>query len=303
MRLTLFRIFGSTSRLAELCLKAPIAAAEALTDGPSSVIAGAARDLADLEGGVGGPEALHNALEPIKARVDLAVGIAEIAGAWTASEACAARAEFAERLVETSLKWLLRGGVNRGELSLDLSDGAPIGVFAVAGGDFAHEELSPYGPLDLAILYDQAMFKGQAASMAERAFVRLGAELKEVFEGKPGSTALFSLRTPLGGGVNGAGLVETIARVRNALDDSQQDGVRAFIGSSRIVAGDRTAGGAFLEDSEIAIWGASHAINKLLGDACDDDPCAGMRRLCDVLRFGLGRTRPLFRTAPANVFV
>ncbi|MEL7488921.1 MAG: hypothetical protein AAGJ87_17120, partial [Pseudomonadota bacterium] len=52
-RLTLLKIFGSTIKLADLCMRAPAAAAEAIVDGPSSVIAAAARDLSKLEGGVG----------------------------------------------------------------------------------------------------------------------------------------------------------------------------------------------------------------------------------------------------------
>ena len=299
-RLTLLKIFGSTCRLADLCLKSPQAAATALIEGPSSVIAEAARDLSNLQGGVGGPDALHGALEPIKARVDLAIGIAELSGVWTAGEACVARAEFAERLVDTALVWLLRGGINRGELSIDLDEGAPKGVFALAGGDFAHEDLAPFGPLDVAIFYDNALFTGSAASMAERAFVRLGTEFREVFEGKTGEYALFSLRAPLGSGLQGAGLVENLARAQAACENEQETKFRAFLASARIVGGDRAAGGAFLEQAEEIIWGAEKSVEDLITGPESADPRSAFRRLADVLRLGLGRTRPVFRTIPAH---
>ena len=300
-RLTLLKVFGSTSRLADLCMKYPAAASKALVEGPSGVIAEAARDLTSLETGVGGPDALHNALEPLKARVDLSLGIAEINHTWTASEASAARAEFAERLVETALMWLLRAGVNRGELSLDLSDGGPAGVFALAGGDFAHEDLAPLGPIDITILYDQSLHMGQAASMAERAFIRLGAEFRETFEGKSGDHAIFSVKTPLGSGVQGAGLVESVARATAALDNDQEAAFRRFAATARVVAGDRRSGGAFLEAAEKQIWGVENNAFEFADHRESQDPREAFRNLADILRFGLGRTRPVFRTGSAKV--
>ncbi|MEL7492075.1 MAG: hypothetical protein AAGJ73_15300 [Pseudomonadota bacterium] len=300
-RLTLLKIFGSTSRLADLFMKYPAAAAKALVEGPSGVIAEAARDLSSLEMGVGGPDALHGALEPLKARVDLSIGVAEINHEWSASAASAARAEFAERLVETALMWLLRAGVNRGELSLDLSDGAPAGVFALAGGDFAHEDLAPLGPIDITILYDQSQHTGQAASMAERAFIRLGAEFREAFEGKSGDHTIFSVKTPLGSGLQGAGLVESVARASAALDNAQETAFRRFAATARIVAGDRQAGGAFLETAEKQIWGMEQNALDLVVRKETSDPRDAFRGLADILRFGLGRTRPVFRTGSAKV--
>ena len=86
-----------------------------LIDGPSPVLAEAARDLTGLERGVGGPDALHAALAPLKNRADMAIALAELGGQWSVSDATAARVDFAERLVETALQWLVRAAVKRGE--------------------------------------------------------------------------------------------------------------------------------------------------------------------------------------------
>lgn len=299
-KLVLLKIFGSTSRLAELCLKSPVAAADALISGPSNVIAQAARDLAALEGGIGGADALHDALSPLKVRVDIGIGIAELSGAWAANEAAAARTDFAERLVQTTLSWLLRACVNRGELSLDLTGSERTGVFALAGGDFAHEDLAPFGPLDLVVLYDPSKFDAQAARMAERAFVRLGAELKEVFEGKADDYYLFAMQAPLGSGLQGAGFVESLPRAQVTLENEQESSFRSFLASARVVAGDRQAGGAFLERAEAIIWAGDANIPALISDQADDDPRKYFRQLTDVLRLGLGRARPVFRTGSAR---
>ena len=253
-RLTMLRVFGSTRRLADLCLKHPAAVADALVEGASSVLAQAARDLTALSGGVGGADALYGALSPLKSRADLAIAIAELSGAWTASEATAARADFAERLIDTALAWLVRGAINRGEISAAKDEGPIAGVFALAGGDFAHEDLAPYGPLDVAVLYDESSFPGPAARMAERAFVRVAAELREAFEGKSGDYPLFSLKTPFGSAVGGVGLTESIGRASAAIANGQQGALRAWIATARVIAGDRRAGGSFLEAMEDAVW-------------------------------------------------
>lgn len=305
-RLTMLRVFGSTRRLADLCLKYPVAAGEALTEGASAVLAQAARDLTALNAGVGGAEALYGALSPLKCRADLAIAIAEISGAWTAGEATAARADFAERLVDTAIAWLVRGATNRGELAASQSDGPLAGVFALAGGDFAHEDLAPYGPLDVAVIYDESMFSGPAARMAERAFVRIGSELREAFEGKPGEYPIFALRTPFGSAVSGAGLTETKARALAAINGPQQDALRAWLATARVIAGDRQAGGAFLEGAEEKIWsgaGLTGCAARAEHAAKSDDPRAPIRAIADLFRLTLGAARPVFRTASARMVI
>ncbi|MGE0410342.1 MAG: hypothetical protein AB7P23_13930, partial [Amphiplicatus sp.] len=224
----------------------------------------------------------------------------------TAGEATAARADFAERLVETSLAWLVRGAINRGELAADQSEGPVSGIFALAGGDFAHEDLAPYGPLDMAVLYDEKNFEGPAARMAERAFVRIGAELREAFQGKPGDYPIFALRAPFGAGVSGAGLTETLGRANAALGAPQQDALKAFMATARVVAGDRRAGGAFLEAAEEKIWGEASLLSEEIRASLrssSDDPRAPIRGVANVLRLTLGAARPIFRTASARAVI
>ncbi|MHA7871799.1 MAG: hypothetical protein ACX939_05555, partial [Hyphococcus sp.] len=302
-KLVMLRVFGGTRRLSELCMTHPAAAAGALMDGASSVLAETARDLAALDRGVGGPEALHQALAPLKNRADIAISLAEIGGQWSVSEATAARVDFAERLVETALQWLVRAAVKRGELAVEDASAVTKGVFVIAGGDFAHEDLSPYGPLDMIVLYDEAAFSGAKARGADRVFVRIGAELREAFEGKPGEYPIFALRTPLGSGVGGAGFAESVARARKTAEGPQSQLLRAWLATARIVAGDRVAGGAFLEDVEELVWENAPVLTDDLRKALDkesDDPRAVFRRVADLCRLAIGGSRPVFRTASAS---
>ncbi|MDZ7627910.1 MAG: hypothetical protein U5J99_05805 [Parvularculaceae bacterium] len=301
--LAMLKVFGSTRRLSDLCLKYPVFAGQAFLEGPSQVLAEAARDLTALSGGVGAADALYTALSPIKNRADIAIAIAEISGQWTTAQATSARTDLAERLVETALGWLIRGAVNRGELPVALDDGPAKGAFALAGGDFAHEDLAPHGPLDLLVIYNPDVFDGQAKRMAERAFIRIGAELREAFEGKPGDYPIYAVRTPLGNGVNGQGFVESAARVTAALGNPQMNPVKRWCAASRVIAGDRRTGGEFLEAAEELIWGKG----ELLGEngraelqKITDDPRQPFRSSANLLRWSLGRARPLFRTLSAR---
>ncbi|WP_425407778.1 hypothetical protein [Hyphococcus sp.] len=302
-RLLMLRIFGATRRLAELCMTHPDAAAKALMDGASPVLAEAARDLSALDRGVGGPEALHAALAPVKNRVDVAISIAEMGGEWSVADATAARVDFAERMVETGLRWLVRAAVKRGELPVEDADNFLRGVFVVAGGDFAHEDLSPYGPLDFIILYDEDIFKNPAARGADRIFVRIGAEMREAFEGKTGDYPLYALRTPLGSGIGGAGFADSAARVKATAAGPQADALKIWLGGARIVAGDRTAGGAFLEAIEDIVWGdnpVSPDAIKSFVEKSEADPRDVFRRVAGVCRLAIGGLRPVFRTASAR---
>ncbi|NNL88121.1 MAG: hypothetical protein HKP25_03555 [Marinicaulis sp.] len=302
-KLLMLRVFGATQRLGELCLIHPDAAAAALTDGPSTVLAEAARDLTGLKGGVGGPDALHAALAPLKNRAEIAINLGELGGRWSVADATAARVDFAERLVETALQWLVQAAVKRGELSVEDADNFMQGVFAVAGGDFAHEDLAPHGPVDLILLYDDKYFTGQAARGADRVFVRIGAEFREAFEGKPGEYPLFALRTPLGSGVGGAGYAEAASRVEETAKGPQAQSLKTWLATARIVAGDRTAGGAFLEKIEDLVWGETPILNEELREALEkssDDPRMPFRRVADLCRLAIGGARPVFRTASAR---
>lgn len=302
-RLLMLRIFGSTRRLGDLCMAHPAAAASALMDGPSTVLADAARDLAALDGGVGGPDCLHAALAPLKNRADIALAVAELGGKWSVAEATAARVDFAERLVETALRWLVRAAVKRGELQVDDPNNIMAGICAVAGGDFAHEDLAPYGPLELIVIFDESAFSGAAARGADRVFVRIGAEIREAFEGKPGDHLIFSLRTPLGSGVGGAGYSDSFARVRKMVEGPQSEALRNWLATARIVAGDRSGGGGFLEDIEHKIWSGAPVLSDDMRAALkkeSDDPRSAFRRVAELCRLAIGGTRPVFRTASAR---
>jgi len=299
-RLAMLRVFGSARYLADLCLEHSADAARVLKDGAAAVLADLARDVTALDKGVGGADALYVALKPLKERADLAIGLAQLLGDWTGDEAASARTDVAERFVEAAVQWLARSAARRGDAN---ADDPMKGVFVVAGGDLAHEDLAPFGALDLFVVYHAETLRGSVGAAAERAFVRLGAELRSAFEGGPSSRTLFPVRGPAS--QIGAALVSAEERLIQEIGQPQAHVLKRWFATARVVAGDRAAGGAFMETLEDALWAGDAPTTEDLREAGgaerSADPRAAFRAVADVCRLALGRSRVLFRAAPARV--
>jgi len=301
-RLTLLKVFGSAPYLSELSLSYPDAVFEALTSGPSSVIAQAARDLAATNRVSGGADALFEALKPLKQRCDLAIGLAELCGDWGAAEAAAARTDVAERMIEATLHWLARSAYRRGEAQAaeGREDEATFGLFVIAGRRFAHEEIPYFGPLDFLALYDAEALREAGVAAPERTFMRIGAELRQALEGPPSERALYAASAPAVTGLAGAPLICSLGEARSALEGEECGPLRAWFATSRVVAGDRRAGGAFLESLDELLWQGDTSAAEIRAGAEDPalahDPDAAFERLAQISRLALGRNRALFRT-------
>ncbi|MEM8986512.1 MAG: hypothetical protein AAGC95_07285, partial [Pseudomonadota bacterium] len=307
-KLTLLKAFGATRYLSQLALAYPDAVIEGMSDGPSAVLAQAARDLMTLDRGAGGAEALYEALKPLKQRCDLVVGLAEISGEWTGAEAASARTDVAERIVEAAIQWLARGAYRRGEAQSKDKDSAARGLFAVAGGDFATEELGYFGPMNLVVVYDVDALREAGVTAPERTFMRMGTELRQALEAPPGGKPLYAPKAPAVTGLAGSPLMCSANDVFTAIDAAEAGGVKAWFATARVVAGDRAAGGAFMEKLSERLWDGDAAPDDISAmiDACDggvtaDNPSAPFDKIAHICRLTLGRKRPVFRTASARL--
>ena len=303
-RLTLLRVFSAAPYLSELCLTHPDVVIDTLAEGPSKAIASSARDLTALNRGSGAADALYRALRPIKHRCDLAIGLAEVSGEWSGADAAAARTDFAERLVEVALQWLARGAYRRGEAQKNTpTDETLSGVFILAGGPFAFEEIGCVGPLDILVLFDGAALREAGVFAPDRTFVRIGTEMKHALEGPPGGRPLFITRAPQVPGRASTPLLTSLEDARAAIAAADTSSLRAWFSSARVVAGDRACGGAFLESLSQELWEGDVSADSVCASIPDmnmDAPDAAHRRLAQICRLTLGRARPLFRTAAAK---
>ena len=320
LRLIMLRVFGETRRLSQACMTYPQAAADALLEGPDSIIGATARKLTSLNRGVGSAQKLHDALTPLKDSVDLAISLAVLSGTWDVHRASSARTDFAERLCDTVLAWLVRAAVKRGELSLasdeDANHEAPkdkeressqpgitAGLFMIAGHSFAHEDIAGTGPLDLVCVYEPDLVKPGAGNSNERALIRIGAELRDVMEGSSGSYPLYHLTTPFGSKLNGAGLMEARSAIERQIGAPQSEILRSWFATARIVAGDRDAGGDFLEHIDATVWNDGPLLTHETTQTIrlkTKSLFPAYQAISDLCRLTLGKARPAFRTASTH---
>ncbi|MEM6852614.1 MAG: hypothetical protein AAF527_12855, partial [Pseudomonadota bacterium] len=304
-RTALMQVFGAAPYLGEVCLVYPNAVFQALTDGPAAVISEAARDLSALKRASGGADALYESLRPLKQRCDLAIGLGELSGEWGLAEAAAARTDVAERMAEAALRWLSRAAYRRGEAQAGTgNDGdgdSTLGIFVLAGRRFAHGEISYFGPIDILVLYDAETLRSAGVNAPERTFMRIGAELRQALEGPPGERALYAATAPAVTGLAGAPLVCSVTDAAQAMAQETAEPLRAWFATSRVVAGDRHAGGAFLESLSERLWEGATTAQAIRAGADDKgfahDPDAAFERLAQISRLALGRRRPVFRAA------
>lgn len=303
---TLARVFAGSKYLTDIAMTHADVAIQALKDGPTAILADAARDLSAFDRGAGGPDELHAAVKPVKERCDLAIALAEISGRWTNGVASAARADFAERVVETALQWLLRGAFRRGAASSEEGEGGAVkGIFALAGEAFASEEISVFGPLSVIVLFDKARIATSNPAMLETTLHRLGVELRRAIEGPPGGRALYRPQMPDVTGTAARPMAVSVASVEQSLAQPKAEPRRAWFQTARVIAGDRVLGGEFLEAIAAEHWeGKADAasIRAAIAPPAEEgaDATPALDAIAQICRLTLGRGRPAFRTASAR---
>jgi len=281
------------------------------------MVAELAPELSTLDLGVGGPEALHSALAPLKQRLDLTLGLALIGQDLSPEQILSVRTDFAERVCETALGWLIRSAIRRGEPAwsahtdqVNARGAAAIlpGLFMLAGGNFAHQETAIDGPLDLVLAYDPARVEPSTHRGLDQSLTRIGAELRAALEGSTGDQTLYRLNTPFGNGINGAGFAESTTMIGKTLANPEAREGKRWLATARIVAGDRAAGGDYLESIENHLWQARPLVDTALLSADlktqPDEPLSALNNnlqaIIEVCRLSLGQGRPAFRTLPAR---
>ncbi|MEL7028636.1 MAG: hypothetical protein AAGL49_05360, partial [Pseudomonadota bacterium] len=211
--------------------------------------------------------------------------------------------DVAERLVQSALHWLARSAYRRGEAQAaeGQEDDATFGLFVLAGRRFAHEEIGYFGPIDILAIYDPEALRQAGVAAPERTFMRIGTELRQALEGPPSERPLYAATAPAVTGLAGAPLICGVSEARAAMEAEESAPLQAWFATARVVAGDRRAGGAFLESIAEELWEGETTADGVRAGASDPsfahDPDAAFERLAQISRLALGRKRPLFRTA------
>ena len=247
-----------------------------------------ATDLRALDRATGPNAALASAIKPLKERAVVAIGLADISGTWTHDQVGSALSDIAERILDAGLGWLTRLAYRHGEFTSP-EEMAPVplpGLFILGGGDFAAEEPSYCGPLEVAVVYDPKVLEEQEIGTSEHVFSRVSCELSDALGNLNKDGSIFELvnyrSTKHRGHQSGVdSFALSVTEVHELLNEDATPFDRAWFAGARVVAGDRNAGGAFIDAISADLWQKgmnADEIEDAVTMASDQDKGAGAIR-------------------------
>ena len=194
---------------------------------------------------------LMTRLRVARRRVALTAALAELAGAWTLERQMAALTRFAETAIDATLTYLLRA-----------TPGAPqpapqpeeSGLIVLGMGKLGGGELNYSSDIDLILLYAPTRAAPVAQDVLHGFFNRLARELVRILDERTGDGYVFRTDLRLRPDPRSTPLVMSVDAALNYYESVGQNWERAALIKARPVAGDRTAGQAFLAELQPYIW-------------------------------------------------
>jgi glutamate-ammonia-ligase adenylyltransferase len=257
-------IGGNSPYLAELALKEAATLRGVLAEGAEPVVARLMARLGETPVS-GTTAALAASLRRAKRQMALAVGLADIGGAWGVERVVGALSAFAEAALQLAVDHLLLRAAARGEVQMaDPAEPSVGSGFVVLGmGKLGARELNYSSDIDLVLLYDPAPLQSARADGAmgedgsgERAacFSRIARGLVALMQQRDADGYVF--RTDLRLRPDPAATPPAVSLPAALIyyESMGQNWERAAMLKARPVAGDLVAGQGFLDAIRPFIW-------------------------------------------------
>jgi len=253
---TLLRGVGAASPyLSSLCLRDPKALARTLSQTPDDRLAEITSALESEMTGADQKAAMC-ALRQAKNRFAMAVALADIAGACDLEQMMAAWSRAADTLLQAAVRFCLSLAAERGKFS-PCDPNAPekdSGYIVLALGKYGAGELNYSSDIDLIVFYDPA--RAPVASGVEPGpfFVRLTKELVHLLNERDPDGYVFRTDLRLRPDPSSTQVALSVDAGFQYYESHGQNWERAAFIKARPVAGDITAGHAFLHELAPFVW-------------------------------------------------
>jgi len=246
---------GNAPYLARLLLREHAFLPGFLSKGPKQAVAEACASALRAAEAANDAEAM-TILRRAKRRAALAIGLADIAGAWPLEQVTRALSQFADASVRGALRFLLRQAAE--QACLARRDGAALeastGLVVLAMGKYGAFELNYSSDIDLVVFYDTQHFpfrkrddpRGAAVDIV-RGLVRLLSETTA-----DGYVFRTDLRLRPDAGATQVAISTDAAEAY--YEAMGQNWERAALIKARACAGDSEAGARFLKAIEPFVW-------------------------------------------------
>jgi glutamate-ammonia-ligase adenylyltransferase len=249
-------LFGNSPFLTYCCLREPAFLMRLVTDGADATFAEVLDRLNHHLRPEGKRSALMADLRVLRRRAALAIALADLAGWWPLERVTGSLSAFAEASLDLVVRHLLASAAASGDLSLaDPSDPARDSGFVVLGmGKLGARELNYSSDIDLILLYDAEKVRYGGRQGVQPFFTRLAQELVRMMAERTAEGYVF--RTDLRLRPDPASTPPALSLIAalTYYESAGQNWERAALIKARPVAGDRTAGAAFLAELRPFLW-------------------------------------------------
>jgi len=246
-------VFGNSPYLGKAMASDLGATRMILTEGPEAAVTAA---LAECRRRTENTAQVMTCLRVAKRRAALAIGLADLAGAWDLARVTGALSDMAETALSAAAEYLLRAGAAAGEIRLAHPDepARDSGLIVLGMGKLGGRELNYSSDVDLIVFYDPERVTYIGRDEPGTFFVRLTRDLVRLMGERTGDGYVFrtDLRLRPDPGSTPPAISTLAAEIY--YEGAGQNWERAAMIKARPVAGDIAAGEAFLEILRPFVW-------------------------------------------------
>ncbi|MDA1101780.1 MAG: bifunctional [glutamine synthetase] adenylyltransferase/[glutamine synthetase]-adenylyl-L-tyrosine phosphorylase [Proteobacteria bacterium] len=252
----LLAIFGNSPFLSRMALSDVAYLPRLFSDAPEQNLAELVATLArGLAAAAEMDEAMMH-LRVARRRAAILVALGDVGGIWNLDQVTNALSQFADAAIGGAVCWLLRDAGRRGELSLvdETRPGFGSGLIILGMGKLGANELNYSSDVDLIALYDDEVVPYIGKRTAQDCYIRLIQALVRMLQQptRDGYVLRTDLRLRPDPGVTPVAV--SVQAAEQYYESLGQNWERAAMIKARPVAGDLTAGAAFLEHLQPFIW-------------------------------------------------
>ncbi len=248
---------GNSPFLTDCILKHPGFALACLTQGYDPAIRAALEAARHELAGTAKIETVSRILRVARRQVALGIALADLSGAWAVPAITATLSDFADWAIGSALDALVREAAGRGVFEIDPNRSAPnrnSGLFVIGMGKLGAHELNYSSDIDLIVFFDPEIVPVRRPERLQREMVRLTQGLVELLQKRTSDGYVFRTDLRLRPDPASTPVALSVDAAEVYYESMGQNWERAAMIKARIVAGDMTAGTAFLDRLRPFIW-------------------------------------------------
>lgn len=249
-------VFGASSYLTGLILRDPATLLRCVFDDPASYLGALSEALRKDVAEADSQKAVMALLRGYKRRIALVVALADIAGVWSVDEVTKGLSDAADCSVGCAIRHLLSRAVEAGDLLAPDPKAPETGCsyFVLGMGKLGSGELNYSSDIDLIVFFDADHAPLKYGLEPAPFYVRMTRDLVRLLQDRTADGYVWRTDLRLRPDPGATQLALSIDAGLSYYESFGQNWERAALIKARVVAGDRIAGEAFLEQLSPFIW-------------------------------------------------